>query len=203
MSNASGFSEKDEISTGPPTPREQEPQPIPRPGPPTGPVRQHTNTFIWDTKEPDIDDLLHNPDPVRDAILDRKWTLFSLRGWLNIGMLIVLLSGLITLFAGFPILIWYREQHPTGPGYNLGGINETGQIPLLNVPTLIDKDTPHSAYSRRGFDGQEYDLVFSDEFNVNGRSFYEGDDPFWEAADMHYWSTGDLEWYQPGLGVRT
>lgn len=39
------------------------------------------------------------------------------------------------------------------------------------------------------------ELVFSDEFNTDGRSFYSGDDPYWEAVDMHYWSTNDLEWY--------
>ncbi len=36
---------------------------------------------------------------------------------------------------------------------------------------------------------QEWDLVFSDEFNVDGRTFYPGDDPYWEAADLHYWQT--------------
>lgn len=39
------------------------------------------------------------------------------------------------------------------------------------------------------------ELVFSDEFNTDGRTFYSGDDPYWEAANMHYWSTNDLEWY--------
>ena len=43
----------------------------------------------------------------------------------------------------------------------------------------------------------EWDLVFSDEFNIAGRTFYPGDDPFWEAADLHYWETNDLEWYDP------
>jgi beta-glucanase (GH16 family) len=42
------------------------------------------------------------------------------------------------------------------------------------MPDLIDTDTPQSARSRTGFDGQEYDLVFSDEFNVDGRTFYPG-----------------------------
>jgi beta-glucanase (GH16 family) len=39
--------------------------------------------------------------------------------------------------------------------------------------------------------------VFSDEFNKEGRTFYPGDDPYWEAVDLHYWPTGDLEWYDP------
>jgi hypothetical protein len=30
-------------------------------------------------------------------------------------------------------------------------------------------------------------LVFSDEFRVDGRTFYPGDDPYWEAVDLHYW----------------
>lgn len=32
-------------------------------------------------------------------------------------------------------------------------------------------------------------LVFSDEFETDGRTFYPGDDPFWEAVDLHYWGT--------------
>lgn len=40
--------------------------------------------------------------------------------------------------------------------------------------------------------------MFSDEFNVDDRSFYPGDDPYWEAVDLHYWQTGNLEWYDPG-----
>jgi beta-glucanase (GH16 family) len=40
-------------------------------------------------------------------------------------------------------------------------------------------------------------LVFSDEFNTDGRTFWPGDDPFWEAENLHYWATGDLEWYDP------
>ena len=44
-------------------------------------------------------------------------------------------------------------------------------------------------------DGSEMVLVFSDEFNVEGRTFYPGDDPYWEAVDLYYWETNDLEWY--------
>ena len=66
--------------------------------------------------------------------------------------------------------------------------------------SLIDPDTPQDAYTRFGVDdpNQEFDLVFSDEFNVEGRSFWPGDDPYWEAVDLNYWPTADLEWYDPG-----
>ncbi|KAG8904449.1 hypothetical protein FRB99_001709, partial [Tulasnella sp. 403] len=185
MSNASGFSEKVSQPTTPATP-----------APKLSPPKTNTVGYLWDAKDPDLDDALHNPDPVRDAILDRRWTLFSFRGWMNIGCLVVILVALITLFAGYPIALWYRTTHPTGPGYNLGGINGTGQIPVLNIPRLIDTDTPQDAYYRTGFDGESYTLVFSDEFNTNGRSFYPGDDPYWEAVNLHYWLTADLEWYQ-------
>jgi beta-glucan synthesis-associated protein KRE6 len=63
---------------------------------------------------------------------------------------------------------------------------------------LIDKDTPQSAYTLPSWrTGKEMQLIFSDEFNTDGRSFYPGDDPYWEAVDLHYWVTNNLEWYDP------
>ena len=78
---------------------------------------------------------------------------------------------------------------------------------------LIDKDTPRELHTKvsvilptqpsstqrclfqRGwYDGTEMELVFSDEFEEEGRSFYPGDDPYWEAHDLHYWGTNNLEW---------
>ncbi|KAF9021072.1 glycoside hydrolase family 16 protein [Hymenopellis radicata] len=153
--------------------------------------------YLWD-KDPDLDDALHNPDPVRDAKLDRSFTLFSGRGWANASALVILVTGLITLFAGYPIIDYYARQRPASSGFNLGGINGSGQVPdLPGLPSLIDTDTPSSAYSRTGLDGKKYNLVFSDEFELDGRTFYPGEDPYWEAADIHYWPTGDLEWYDP------
>lgn len=114
-------------------------------------------------------------------------------------MVVFLCFGLIALFAGYPIITWYGRFHTLSlNGYNLGGINGSGQVPLLaNLPSLIDKDTPTSVYTRTGSDGKTYNLVFSDEFNEDGRTFWPGDDPYWEAVDLHYWATGDLEWYTP------
>lgn len=139
--------------------------------------------YMWD-KDPDLDDALHNPDRGRD----RTFTLFSLRGWVNAAAIVVLIAGLVTLFVGYPVINYYSHLPPPIKGYNLGGINGTGQIPVLpNLPKLIDPDTPASAVTRTGSDGKTYNLVFSDEFNTDGRTFYPGEDPFWEAADLHYW----------------
>ncbi|KAB5591406.1 Glycoside hydrolase family 16 protein [Ceratobasidium theobromae] len=144
--------------------------------------------------EPDDD--LHNPDPHRDRRADNHLE-FSKRGLYNVGCLAVLLCGLLALFAGYPMLTFFlQDEISTLGAYNLGGINASGQVPEL--PGLIDADTPKSAYTRTSLvDGTTYDLVFSDEFNVEGRNFYPGDDPYWEAVDLHYWSTNNLEWYDP------
>lgn len=40
---------------------------------------------------------------------------------------------------------------------------------------MVDADTPDSAKTRTGFDGNsDWELVFSDEFNKDGRTFFDG-----------------------------
>ena len=75
----------------------------------------------------------------------------------------------------------------------------TAKIPLLkNIRmTLIDPDTPSSALTKQTHDGSTWKLVFSDEFSTPGRSFFNGDDPYFEAVDLWYGVTADLEWYDP------
>jgi len=43
------------------------------------------------------------------------------------------------------------------------------------MPEPIDEATPKDARTRTGFDGNEYELVFSDEFEVEGRTFWPGE----------------------------
>ena len=44
---------------------------------------------------------------------------------------------------------------------------------IPGLPGLIDKDTPQEAYTRTGFDGETYNLVFSDEVSFRSCfSFY-------------------------------
>lgn len=87
----------------------------------------------------------------------------------------------------------FRKHKPSNQGgFNLGGINATGQIPKIPGNfALIDKDTPQEAYTRKSYMHPDQDLVlvFSDEFNQDGRTFYPGEDPYWEAVDFHYWGT--------------
>jgi len=153
-------------------------------------LRANTSTvpaYMWDTKDPDLDDALHNPDPRVDAAQDNSFALFSARGWANVSALVLLMAALVTLFAGYPIISYYNSKQLASAGSNWAYSNASGQIPLTNVPSLIDKDTDQQYYTRTGSDGHSYNLVFSDEFNTEGRTFWPGDDPFWEAVDLHYW----------------
>ncbi|KAL0576398.1 hypothetical protein V5O48_005587 [Marasmius crinis-equi] len=139
-------------------------------------------------REPD--DVLHN--------LDREYphsSIFSSRGMSNVGCLLLLTACILALFVGYPIIDAFRK--PTIPTV---GVNATGQVPefLGGSWGLIDSDTPNDARTYTSLeDGTKLELVFSDEFNTDGRTFYPGDDPFWEAADLHYWGTNNLEWYDP------
>ncbi|KAH9858128.1 glycoside hydrolase family 16 protein [Lenzites betulinus] len=149
---------------------------------------------------PEPDDALHQPDPTRDRKTDRGGSIFSCRGFVNIGCLLILGLGMLTLFAGYPIITYFLQDKPsTLGGFNLGGINATGQVASITGNWgPIDVDTPDDARTKTDYlTGKTWQLIFSDEFNVDNRTFYPGDDPYWEAVDLHYWQTNNLEWYDP------
>ncbi|GAA5850463.1 hypothetical protein JCM8547_001883 [Rhodosporidiobolus lusitaniae] len=163
--------------------------------------------FLWEKGDEEADDFLHEPNDEVDAILDRRrWRRTSWSAAADTLFLVIVVLVIVGLFAGWPVLRygiignWTTADHGgrTDLGYGLGGINGSGQVPLIEgLPTLIDSDTPLDAYTMMGHDGDEYSLVFSDEFERDGRTFWPGDDPYWEAIDLHYWQTQDYEWYDP------
>lgn len=143
----------------------------------------------------DMDDHLHTFTAAEKKDLSTPFNISSWRGWANALTLAVLAGGGVMLFAGYPIIsFYYGDNNSSGSntsGYNLGGINASGQYPsITGMPSLIDPDTPESLYTRTGFDGNEWTLIFSDEFEKDGRTFFEGDDPFWTGVDFNYWPTG-------------
>ena len=147
----------------------------------------------WD--DDDMDDALHTFTAKDRRDLKSSVDITSMRGWANAGMLLVLLGALVGIFAVYPAVAFYTNNRNSNgvntSGYNLGGVNASGQFPEIpGLPRLIDPDTPESAMRKNGYNGDEWVLVFSDEFNVDGRTFYEGDDPFWTAMDLNYWPTG-------------
>lgn len=152
--------------------------------------------LLYDKDGVEADDYLHNPDGKKDK---NPWVLCSSRGCANMTTMLLLFLALLTLFAGYPIISHYTDfKVGKMGGFNLGGSNGSGQVPDLNVFSMIDAETPADAQTwTNPVDQSTYHLVFSDEFNQEGRTFWPGDDPFWEAVDLWYGVTGDLEWYSP------
>jgi beta-glucanase (GH16 family) len=123
----------------------------------------------------------------------------------------VMMSGLLFIFVALPVMsftgvIEYRSSWgvpvhwaPKYPKAEPWAVVNDRVYPFLqNIRTgLIDPDTPPSAMTKTGVFGDEYELVFSDEFNQNNRTFYEGDDPYFYAGNFWYSATQDLEWYDP------
>lgn len=74
-----------------------------------------------------------------------------------------------------PIVIDILSHQPKKNGaHGIGGINSTGQVPeMSNHFALVDPDTPSSAtYYNTQKDGSKWQIIFSDEFNTDNRSFY-------------------------------
>ncbi|KAJ7770455.1 glycoside hydrolase family 16 protein [Mycena metata] len=159
------------------------------------PISRSPDPALWETNtsphyaEPD--DALHDPSPSKTP----KAIAISRRGLINIGCLILLCLILLVLFLGYPVGSFIRR---TSSKSSTNAVNATGQVAAIGNFGLIDLDTPADAYNIKSmYSGKDMKLVFSDEFNMDGRSFYPGDDPYWEAVDLHYWATNNSEWYDP------
>ncbi|EMD36637.1 glycoside hydrolase family 16 protein [Gelatoporia subvermispora B] len=147
-----------------------------------------------DTKEgPDDDDDLYLPE-----YPDPRGRFWSWRGILNIGVLALLVSILLALFVAYPVVDFWRNNTRNLAIDNNGPVvTSNSRAAPFQIPQLIDAKTPESAKQRTGWDNEQYELVFSDEFETDGRTFWPGDDPFWEAVNIWYGTTEDLEWYDP------
>ncbi|RDW82075.1 putative glucan synthase subunit KRE6 [Coleophoma cylindrospora] len=145
------------------------------------------------------DDWLHNPSPDdKDGV---KCDIWNRRGMVNLGALTIMTIGLLFLFIGYPVLTFVERVIPTSDSAVCAATSDclSANVALLsNVRQgLIDPDTPSSVKTRTSADGKALNLVFSDEFNTDGRTFYDGDDPFFQGVDLWYGVTQDKEWYDP------
>lgn len=144
------------------------------------------------------DDWLHNPDPNDpDKIRCDIW---NKRALVNLGGLGFLTIGLLFVFVGYPVLTFVRSSLGLdGPTCATDPSCLSDSVPLLKNQRvgLIDPDTPDSVKTKTSHDGTKLNLVFSDEFNRDGRTFYDGDDPYFQGVDIWYGATQDLEWYDP------
>lgn len=163
------------------------------------------------TDEKEDDDDLHMPLPDDDIRYKTKFKDHFTRDTIvsTIG-LIFMITGLLFVFVAVPVLSFSGifslgipetplDQMWHAPEAETWAIVNNNTYPLLNNirKGLIDPDTPRSAMTRTAINGQELELVFSDEFNDNNRTFYEGDDPYWFSPDIWYGATIDLDWYDP------
>ncbi|CAG82131.1 beta-glucan synthesis-associated protein-domain-containing protein [Yarrowia lipolytica] len=164
------------------------------------------SSFPLHIDEKEQDDYLHNPDPVLDQEMDKRCQCQKMdrRGISSLIAFILLIGGLIVVFIVLPILTYSgvteRVAHPVV--HREVEVLSAYQFPQLSFrKELVDPDTPSSAMTHTADDGSKWDLVFSDEFNMEGRTFYPNDDPFWTAVDIHYAATKDLEWYDPDAAI--
>jgi hypothetical protein len=64
----------------------------------------------------------------------------------------------------------------------------------------VDVDTPEEVKKITAKeDGYPYHLVFSDEFNVNGRNFDDGSDPRWTSINKDDYTNYALQYYSEKL----
>lgn len=123
-------------------------------------------------------------------------------GTMNCQRLMLLIS-LIIIISVLSFIVPFiarsnRFPHHEAPPLVFEHISDYIYPQLSGIRTnMVDEDTPREAYVRKNRDGEDWELVFSDEFNAEGRTFYPGMDQFWEAVDLHYAATRDLEWYDP------
>lgn len=167
---------------------------------------------LWGDDAED-DDAMHLPHPDDDKVFQLHFKEYFSRGNIarTIGAILMVVGAFIVVF-GLPILVFTGiidysgihdtpvDQRPSGNPHkgNWAWVNDREYPLLQNMRSgLVDPDTPDYAMQKLGEFGDEYELVFSDEFNDPNRTFYEGDDPYFFAPDIWYGATQDLEWYDP------
>lgn len=178
------------------------------------------SSFPLHIEDEEPDDYLHNPDPILDLKYEKNRLLHDLqnmdkRSATGLIGFFLLTSGAIFVFVILPVITYTgvvdRPQRSSPSSHRFGnhfgnGTNGSTVTLLSNYvypqlsairTSLVDPDTPRDALTRTLRDGSDWQLVFSDEFNAEGRTFYEGDEQFWYAPDFNYASTQDLGWYDP------
>lgn len=76
---------------------------------------------IDDKEPPDEEDLLHDPDGKGKSSSSWAW-----RGFLNVGVLVVLISGLLCLFIFYPVLMFFPNNAQNLAIHGNVRINATG-----------------------------------------------------------------------------
>ncbi|KAL3418391.1 hypothetical protein PVAG01_10107 [Phlyctema vagabunda] len=163
--------------------------------------------FILYADEIEADDVFHTPGPDDEKNDRPKFSDYTdVRSLVSAVGGIILILGLVCVFILLPVLTFttriyggHSDVSVIDYGPPWAHVNNRTYPLLQGIRTgLIDPDTPDHAMTRAStLDGSTLNLVFSDEFNMDNRTFYPGDDPYWTAPSIWYGSTQDLEWYDP------
>lgn len=117
--------------------------------------------------------------------------------WTKIIALIIIIGGIITAVVSATIDAAIKASNSGFGKVNHSKFGRHGRHLMGIRSNMVDPDTPNIFYNWTSSLGDAWKLVFSDEFNCEGRTFYPGDDQFWEAVDMHYAATDNMEWLDP------
>lgn len=134
---------------------------------------------------------IHTLHPYRSCrkIVHWQWSKIVGLGFVIGGIIIGVLSA--TIYA-------VRREIHSGHGQMDSSFFGRQFRKIINVRTeMVDPDTPEEFKTWKSSLGDDWNLVFSDEFNCENRTFYPGDDQFWEAVDIHYAATNNMEWLDP------
>lgn len=146
---------------------------------------------------PDEEDMMHDPAQRYHHDLRKNGKggrSFNGRGFFNIGLLVVMVIAILSLFVGYPAMAFYRDNGRIMLITGNIAINSTGQLPLSaftpgddgltgSTASFIDQSTPSDAFGFTGMNNVDYVLVFSDEFNYTGSTYQRNDNPFWIGRD--------------------
>jgi len=126
--------------------------------------------FITSPENVEFDDVFFD-DSADHHLYKQSWRRKTAFELLTLFALFLVVGSMLVLMLLYPVLrygvlgTWVTAHHGGAKdlGWNIGGINSSGQVPKVNIPPLVDPDTPQESRTRIGFDGDTYNLVFSDE----------------------------------------
>ncbi|KAJ7024068.1 glycoside hydrolase family 16 protein [Mycena alexandri] len=146
--------------------------------------------------KPEADDFIYNPRSEKKGGVAK---IFGRHAGKKIGCLVLVLLLIVVGAVAYPLARHFMNKSKTSTNAATSSAVANGNLPNISSWSLVDVATPKEAHTIPSYHDptKSMQLVFSDEFETDGRSFYPGDDPYWEAVNLHYWQTGDLEWYDP------
>jgi hypothetical protein len=112
--------------------------------------------YMWDEKDPEMDDALHRPDP--EGTKHSSFAGWSWRGVINLTAIAVLLAALLLLFLGYPIITEMRNRNAKGPPGTFKSVSLlllafSSVCSGLHLLTIIPS-IPPSAFSLRSSSAQ-------------------------------------------------